>query len=59
MAHGRRDGTHWVHTANWTSDWKGLYGWQVIDHPPCSSHIMPSDLYLLGPLRKTWLADNF
>jgi hypothetical protein len=46
------------HTANWTWNWLWLCGWQVTDDPPCSSHLMPSELYLLDPIQSTWLADH-
>jgi len=35
-----------------------LYGRQVIDVSPCSSHLMPCDLHVLNPLQSTWLADQ-
>jgi len=44
-----------LHTANRTRELLDHFGWQVLDHPPYSPDLAPSD-YHLFPNMKTWLA---
>jgi len=53
VAHGQTDSTG-SHAANWIR----LYGWQVTDDLPCSSHPMPVIYIFCTPLQSTWLADH-
>jgi hypothetical protein len=46
------------HIANRTCDWLGHYGWEVMDHPPYSFDVIPSDVHLLGPLVKLLAAGS-
>jgi len=45
------------HTPNQTYDLQWHYKWDVMDHPPCSPYLMPSN-FSLDPLRSTWLASD-
>jgi len=40
------------HTANQTCDWQWHCSWDVMDHPPCSPYLMPSNFCLFEPLKK-------
>lgn len=39
------------HTARTTKAWLERSGWDVLDHPPHSPDLAPSDFYLFGPLK--------
>jgi transposase len=40
------------HTANPTYELLWRYNWEVLDHPPYSPDLAPSDFHLFGPLKK-------
>jgi histone-lysine N-methyltransferase SETMAR len=40
------------HTANRTCELLWRYNWEVLDHPPYSPDLAPSDFHLFGPLKK-------
>jgi histone-lysine N-methyltransferase SETMAR len=40
------------HTANSTRELLRRYNWEVLDHPPYSPDLAPSDFHLFGPLKK-------
>jgi len=40
------------HTANQTCDWQWHYRSDVMDHPPCSPYLTPSNFCLFEPLKK-------
>jgi hypothetical protein len=40
------------HTANRRRDLLRRYNWEVLDHPPYSPDLAPSDFHLFGPLKK-------
>jgi hypothetical protein len=55
---------HWVwctafDNVNHTRELLRLYNWDVLDHPPYSPDLAPSDLYLFGPLNKHLGARRF
>jgi histone-lysine N-methyltransferase SETMAR len=39
-------------TANRTRELLRRYNWEVLDHPPYSPDLAPSDFHLFGPLKK-------
>jgi histone-lysine N-methyltransferase SETMAR len=39
-------------TANRTRELLWRYNWEVLDHPPYSPDLAPSDFHLFGPLKK-------
>jgi histone-lysine N-methyltransferase SETMAR len=39
-------------TANRTRELLRHYNWEVLDHPPYSPDLAPSDFHLFGPLKK-------
>ncbi|GFX10618.1 histone-lysine N-methyltransferase SETMAR [Trichonephila clavipes] len=40
------------HTANRTEDLITSFGWEQLDHPPCSPDLAPSDYHLFMHLKK-------
>jgi histone-lysine N-methyltransferase SETMAR len=40
------------HTANRTRELLRRYNWEVLDHPPFSPDLAPSDFHLSAPLKK-------
>jgi hypothetical protein len=47
------------HTANKTNEMLRNFKWQVLEHPPYSSELAPSDFHLLGPLKHHLSVENF
>jgi len=45
-------------TANRTCDWLWRYGYDVMDHIPCSPHLIPVVYLCLDPLRNICLASD-
>jgi hypothetical protein len=48
----RKHGNTRPHTANRTRELLRRYNWEVLDHPPYSPDLAPSDFHLFGPLKK-------
>lgn len=47
------------HTAKLTKDWLQRYGWDVLQHPPYSPDLAPSDYHLFGPLKRQFIWQTF
>src|SRR5579862_8085227 len=39
------------HTAAHTREWLDLHNWEILEHPPHSPDLAPSDFHLFGPLK--------
>jgi hypothetical protein len=47
------------HTANKTNERLRNFKWEVLEHPPYSPDLVPSDFYLFGPLKHHLSAEHF
>lgn len=47
------------HTSNQTKEWLTQRKWEVLQHPPYSPDLAPSDFYLFGPLKKFLAGKRF
>lgn len=48
-----------LHTATATRDLLQRFRWEVLDHPPYSPDLAPSDYHLFGPLKKHLEGQHF
>jgi hypothetical protein len=47
------------HTANMTNEMLRNFKWEVLEHPPYSPDLAPSDFLLFGPLKHHLSAEHF
>jgi hypothetical protein len=47
------------HTANKTNETLGNIKWEVLEHPPYSPNLAPSDFHLFCPLKHHFSAEHF
>jgi transposase len=47
------------HTANKTNETLRNFKWEVLEHPPYSPDLVPSDFDLFGPLKHHLSAEHF
>jgi len=46
-------------SANQTTTMLGSFKWEVLQHPPYSPDLAPSDFHLFGPLKQHLLGERF